>query len=87
MPFMDFMKNDYSQWKPETDEYQFIRSDDCPITAHLREMLIDMDNNAEIMFEIFKKLPIVFCHGDFWAENIFYFDGTSKWLKRYYYQT
>ena len=70
-----FMKHEYSQWNSETAEYKYIRSSDCEIPDHLCQMLIDLDNNAETILEKIKKLPIVFCHRDFWIENIFYSDG------------
>ena len=67
-----WMKRDYGQWKPETAEYQYIRSENCEIPEHLRQMLIDMDNKSETIFENIQKLPVVLCHRDFWVENIFY---------------
>ena len=69
---VDFMEADYSQWKPETDEYRFIRSDDCPISFHLRKMLIDMDTNAKAILTKIRKLPIILCQRDFWVGNIIY---------------
>ncbi|MNI76067.1 Phosphotransferase enzyme family protein [compost metagenome] len=39
-------------------------------------MLIDIDENADELFNRIEKLPIVLCHRDFWVANIFYSDGT-----------
>ncbi len=73
----DFMKNDYSQWNNQTVEYKYIRTEGCEIPEHLCQMLIDMDNNSEAIFENIAKLPVVLCHRDFWLENIFFSDGKS----------
>ena len=72
---IDWMKRFYGQWKPETKEYQYIRSKDCKIPEHLCKMLVDLDNNIEKIFANINKLPVVLCHRDFWIENIFYSDG------------
>ncbi|QNO13493.1 aminoglycoside phosphotransferase family protein [Alkalicella caledoniensis] len=73
----DFMKNDYNQWDHQTVEYQYIRSLNCEIPQHLCQMLIDMDNEAETVFEKISNLPVVLCHRDLWLENIFYTNGKS----------
>jgi thiamine kinase-like enzyme len=72
----EYIKRDYGQWNQETVEYQYIRSDNCEIPKYLTQMLINMDNNFEKIYENIKKLPVVLCHRDFWIENIFYSNGT-----------
>jgi len=62
----------YRHWKPKNVEYAYIRNPDCKIPNHLRDMLIDIDNRADTIFESIRKLPVVFCHRDFWVENIIY---------------
>ena len=73
----EFMKDDYKQWHNQTEEYQYIRSEDCEIPKHLCQMLMNMDANAELWFEKIAKLPVVLCHRDLWLENIFYTEGKS----------
>lgn len=60
----------------KTIEYNYLRSDECDIPGHLKQMLIDIDDNRKAVFEKIKQLPVVFCHRDFWVENIFFSDGT-----------
>ncbi|MCL2057112.1 MAG: aminoglycoside phosphotransferase family protein [Oscillospiraceae bacterium] len=55
--------------------YGFIRSDNCGIPKHLCKMLIDMDENADDLWNRIEQLPAVLCHRDVWMENIFYSDG------------
>jgi len=62
----------YRHWKPKNVEYKYIRNEDCKIPKPLRDMLIDIDNRVDAIFENIRKLPIVFCHRDFWVENIIY---------------
>ena len=38
-------------------------------------MIIEIDKNADAIFEKIKKLPVVLCHRDFWVENIFSKEG------------
>jgi Ser/Thr protein kinase RdoA (MazF antagonist) len=56
----------------------YIRSDDCPIPKHLRQLLIDIADDAEKIFIEIEKFPTVLSHRDFWLENIFYIDGTIR---------
>jgi len=65
----------YRYWKPRAVEYNYIRDPNCKIPRHLCDMLIDIDNNADAIFESIRKLPVVFCHRDFWIENILYSHG------------
>ena len=57
---------------------EYIRSDDCPIPKHLRQLLIDIADDAEKIFIEIEKFPTVLSHRDFWLENIFYIDGTIR---------
>jgi len=68
-------KNFYLRYKSWNVVYDYIRSDDCEIPGHLCKMIIDSDNNSDEIFERIERLPIVFCHRDFWVTNIFYSDG------------
>ena len=55
----------------ENDLYTYLRSDDCELPKHLREMLIADDDNATTIWERIESLPVVLCHRDFWYTNIF----------------
>ena len=57
---------------------EFIRSNDCPIPKHLRQLLIDIADDAERIFIEIEKFPAVLSHRDFWLENIFYVDGAIR---------
>ena len=67
---VEFAKNYYLRYRSWNVVYDYIRSDDCDIPKHLCQMLIDIDNNADEIFSRIEKLPIVFCHRDFWVANI-----------------
>jgi hypothetical protein len=58
------------------DVFDYLRESDCDIPKHLREMLLQADENADKIIERLDKLPIVMGHGDFWFANIFYVKGT-----------
>jgi hypothetical protein len=66
----DYMKNFYLNYRSWGEVYDYIRADSCPLPAHLREMLIECDEQSKAIFERLEKLPLVFCHRDFWAANI-----------------
>lgn len=68
---LDFMKNNYLHYRSWNEVYDYIRSDACGIPKHLCNMLIDIDENSDEIFEQIDKLPIVLCHRDFWMTNIF----------------
>ncbi|MCL2775398.1 MAG: aminoglycoside phosphotransferase family protein [Oscillospiraceae bacterium] len=70
-----FVKNLYILYTVNDSVYDYIYSEDCPIPNHLRQMLIDVYGNSEIIFANRKKLPVVLCHRDLSAKNMFYFDG------------
>jgi len=59
----------YSSWDKLHD---YIRSADCVIPKHIREMITGMDEKADEIWRGVEKLPVVFCHRDFWITNIFY---------------
>ncbi|MDD3867838.1 MAG: phosphotransferase [Eubacteriales bacterium] len=63
---------EYRQWSPDTIEYQYLRSDDCGIPRHLRQLLIETQAQSEAIFTRIRQLPVVFCQKDFWHENIFF---------------
>lgn len=72
---VDYMKSFYLHYRSWNRVYDYIRSDDCEIPEHLCKMLIDIDANAEAIFQRIEKLPRVLCHRDFWVANIIYSDG------------
>lgn len=44
----------------------------CNIPKHLCDMLIDLDEYSDEIFNRIARLPIVLCHRDFWVTNIFF---------------
>jgi len=56
-------------------EHSYLRSDVCIIPAHLKQMIFDIDDNMDTLFDEIAKLPIVLCHRDYWNENIIYDNG------------
>ena len=62
-------------------EYSFLRSNVCDIPSHLKQMIIDIDDNMDSIFDKISHLPIVLCHRDFWNENIICNSNDNKiWL-------
>lgn len=59
-------------------EYGCLRSGGCDIPEHLKQMLYDIDDNKEAIFNSLKHMPVVLCHRDFWVENIFLSDGKIR---------
>lgn len=53
-------------------EYNYLRSDACDLPEHLKQLLIGIDDDRSAIFGKLRQLPVVFCHRDFWLENIFY---------------
>ena len=51
-------------------EYSLLRSPACDLPGHLQDMLLAADAQASELFQRFKNLPVLFCHRDFWVENI-----------------
>ena len=72
---VEFTKNFYLHYRSWKEVYNYIRSGDCEIPNHLRQMLIEVDDNADEIWKRIEKLPIVLCHRDCWVTNIFYKDG------------
>ncbi len=68
---VDYMKNSYLHYRSWNEVYDYIRSNDCPIPKHLCDMLIDIDEHSEEIFNRLARLPVVLCHRDFWVTNIF----------------
>lgn len=68
---VDFMKNCYLHYRSWNEVYDYIRSDDCGIPKHLCDMLIDLDEHSDEIFNRIERLPIILCHRDFWVTNIF----------------
>ncbi len=75
---VEFIQNYYQRYKSWHVVYDYIRSDNCEIPKHLREMLINMDDKADRIFEEMKELPVVLCHRDFWVANIFSVDENIR---------
>ncbi|GFZ77772.1 hypothetical protein GCM10008018_24280 [Paenibacillus marchantiophytorum] len=71
----NLMKNTYLHYRSWPVVYDYIRSEDCELPLHLRQMLIDIDEQADEIFARIEKLPLVLCHRDFWVTNLIYADG------------
>jgi Ser/Thr protein kinase RdoA (MazF antagonist) len=67
----DAMKNFYLYYRSWSRVFDYVRSEDCEIPKHLREMIVSADETADETWRRIEELPIVFCHRDFWVENIF----------------
>jgi len=59
-------------------EYSYLRSQECNIPEHLKQMIFDIDDNMDTLFDEMDKLPIVLCHRDYWNENIIYANGKFR---------
>jgi len=73
---VEYAKNFYLHYKSWHVVYDYIRSDDCELPKQVCQMLIEFDEVADEAFSRIEKLPIVFCHRDFWVTNIF--DANEK---------
>ena len=69
---LEWTKHYYTEYRAQTKEYAYLRSDECKLPEHLRQMLINIEYSAV------EHLPIVFCHRDFWHENIIYSGGKIR---------
>lgn len=69
------MKETFYSWTENTREHQFLHSKECDLPIHLKEMFLNMQQQADSLFESFAQLPTVLCHKDFWIENLFYQEG------------
>ena len=67
----DAMKNFYLHYRSWKVVYDYVRSDDSEIPKHLCDMIIGADEKSDEIWDCVEKLPIVFCHRDFWVTNIF----------------
>ena len=70
-----YAKNFYLHYRSWQEVYDYIRSPNCEIPAHLCKMLMDTDENSSSLWQRIEELPIVLCHRDFWVTNIFYSKG------------
>jgi hypothetical protein len=71
----DLMKKRYFHYRSWPVVYDYIRSEDCELPMHLRQMLIDIDEQSDEIFTRIEKLPRVLCHRDFWITNLIYAEG------------
>lgn len=71
----NLMKNTYLRYRSWPVVYDYIRSGDCKLPLLVRQMLIDIDEQADEIFARIEKLPLVLCHRDFWVTNLIYADG------------
>ncbi|MFC5603168.1 phosphotransferase family protein [Sporosarcina koreensis] len=71
----DCMKNTYLHYRSWPVVYNYIRSEDCELPHHVRQMLIDTDKHADEILTRIERLPLVLCHRDFWVTNLIYADG------------
>ena len=69
---VDDLKNHYQAYKSWNIIHDCIHSEKSEIPEHLRKMLINVEENTDEIFSRIEKLPVVLCHRDFWAENIFH---------------
>ncbi|WP_058302818.1 aminoglycoside phosphotransferase family protein [Gorillibacterium timonense] len=71
----DLMKKTYLHYRSWPLVYNYIRSEDCEIPKHLRDMLIAIDENSDEIFSRIEQLPLVLCHRDFWVANLIHTGG------------
>lgn len=67
----DYVKSFYKHYRSWNEVYDYIRSSECDLSKDICQMLIDLDNHDQDVFDKLDRLPIVFCHRDYWNENIF----------------
>lgn len=75
---LDFIKKNYYHFRAWPEIHEYIRSDQCKLPKHLTQMLIDLDERSEEIWQNIEKLPVVFCHRDYWNTNIFYHEDAIK---------
>ena len=75
LSIVDAMKNFYHHYRSWDVVYNYVRSDDCELPKHICQMIIDSDDASDEYHVHIEKLPVVFCHRDFWITNIFYTDN------------
>jgi hypothetical protein len=76
----EFSKNNYLHYRSWNEVYDYIRAEECDIPKYLCEMLIDVDERSDEIWEKIERLPVVLCHRDFWVANIFYVDQKIRLL-------
>ena len=75
LSIVDAMKSFYHHYRSYDVVYNYIRSDTCELPQHICQMIIDSDNASDEVHIEIEKLPIIFCHRDFWVTNIFHTDN------------
>ena len=73
-----FMKTFYLHYRSWNIVYDYVRSNDSELPKHICEMLIEIDEKSDEIFNRIEKLPVVLCHRDFWVANIFHKDGSIR---------
>lgn len=68
---LDYAKRFYLHYRSWNVVFGYIRSDECELPEHIRDMLISIDANSDDVFRRIERLPVVMCHRDFWVANIF----------------
>lgn len=67
--------NDLQMHDGKSLEYSYLRSAICSLPSHIKQMLIDIDDRREELFDRIAHLPVVLCHRDCWIENVFVANG------------
>ncbi|MCL2405482.1 MAG: aminoglycoside phosphotransferase family protein [Defluviitaleaceae bacterium] len=65
-----YLKSFYTNYRTWPEVYDYIRNSECELPKELCKMLVDIDEQADEIFQRIEKLPIVLCHRDFWVTNI-----------------
>ncbi|MBW4258550.1 aminoglycoside phosphotransferase family protein [Methanobacterium sp. YSL] len=50
--------------------YHYIRSTECNLPTHLKQMMIDFDTHFDELWHELSDYPLILTHRDFWIENI-----------------
>ena len=69
------VKDYYMENNMKSEESRYVRSEDCEIPKHLRQMIIDVGDETEKIYDNINNMPVVLCHRDFWVKNIIYSNG------------
>jgi thiamine kinase-like enzyme len=73
---VEFMKAEFLRYIGWQELLNKMSAEDSVLPKHLCEMLFNIKDNREAVFERFGKLPVVLCHRDYWVTNIFHTDET-----------
>jgi len=73
--YTGFMQKYYNFKRNQKEWYDYLRSESFDVPVLFKQMLIEIDDNKEAVFEKIKRLPIVLHHGDFHAGNMFLHDN------------